>query len=365
MRRLKVTVLILLISHCTGITATPGWGGQSNGHVARLSSVSLPVQETASQPGASGSIREENSLVPGKSIERELSGGQSHSYKIMLTSGQYLQIIVEQRGMDVGVAIFTPQGKKFSEVNSDHTIEGSETAAAIAEDTGEYLIEVRSPDKTARIGRYQIKLEALRVATTEDKDRVVAGSIFREAEQLHYGTLEAKRKSIEKYNEALELFRKAKDGKSQVETLRNIGDVYYILGDRQNALAKLNEALPVSKAIGDRKLEADVINNIGLVYWTLGENRKALEHLNQALTINQAVGDRNGQGVTLNNLGLVYRSLGEMQKALENLNQSLSIRKAVGDRKEEAITLNNLGLVHQSLGETEKALARYNESLSI
>src|SRR5262249_21210573 len=38
-------------------------------------------------------------LEPGKSIEREMSGGQSHSYRIALTAGQYLMAIADQKGV--------------------------------------------------------------------------------------------------------------------------------------------------------------------------------------------------------------------------------------------------------------------------
>src|SRR5262245_38954917 len=38
-------------------------------------------------------------LELGKPIERELAGGQSHAYQITLAAGQYLNVVVEQRGI--------------------------------------------------------------------------------------------------------------------------------------------------------------------------------------------------------------------------------------------------------------------------
>src|SRR5262245_53075528 len=93
---------------------------------------SLTTQTGAGASGAAQSADEQLSLEPGKLIERELSGGQSHSYKITMISGQYLHILVEQRGIDVAVALFTPDGKKISEENSNPMIEGSEEALTIA-----------------------------------------------------------------------------------------------------------------------------------------------------------------------------------------------------------------------------------------
>jgi CHAT domain-containing protein/Tfp pilus assembly protein PilF len=324
-----------------------------------------PAQAPASERGAAPSAQESISLEPGKPVERALSGGQSHFYKITMISGQYLRIVVEQRGIDVAVALFAPDGKKIGEADSEHLIDGSETVSAIAEAPGAYLIEARSPENTAKAGRYEIKVEELRAATAEDKYRVAGESVFREAEQLKDGTLEDKRKSIDKYHEALELYRRAGDHKGEAVTLDNIGLVYDSLGERQKALEKYNESLPIRRAVGDRRGEAATLNNIGLLHWSMGEMQKALEKYNESLPIRREVSDRSGEATTLNNIGVVYDSLGETKKALEKYNEALLLRRAVGDRRGEADTLDNIGLVYDSLGETQKALEKYNEALPI
>ncbi len=282
-----------------------------------------------------------------------------------MISGQYLHIVIRQRGIDVVAALFAPDGKKISEVDSNPLIEGSETVLAIAEASGAYLIEVRSPEKTAKTGRYEIKVEELRAATAEDKYRVAGESVFREAGMLKNGTLEAKRKSIEKYHEALESYRRAGDRRGEAETLSNIGEVYYLLGETRKALEKFNEALPIRQGAGDSGGEAETLNSIGAVYQSLGETRKALEKYNEALPLRRTVGDRRGEATTLINIGLVYWSLGEMQKALEKYNEALPILQAIGDRRVEAVTLSSIGLVYQSLGEMQKALEKHNEALPL
>jgi CHAT domain-containing protein/Tfp pilus assembly protein PilF len=335
-----------------------------------LPAVAWPPGPLTTQTGdgarnAAQSADEELSLEPGKPVERELSGGQSHFYKIAMTPGQYLQVTVRQQGIDTLVALFTPDGKKVGESDIEKATVRSETISAIAEVMGAYRIEVLSTEKMTQTGRYGIKIEELREATAEDKYRVAAESLFHEAEQLKQGTLEAKRKGIEKYYEALDLYRKAGDRKWEAETLNNVGLVYHSLGEMQKALDNYNEALPIRRAAGDRRGEAITLNNIGLVYRSQGEMQKALEKYNEALPIRRAAGDRRGEAITLNNIGLVYRSFGEMQKALQKYNEALLIFQTAGDRAEQAVTLSNIGVVYWSLGEMQKALDKYNEALPI
>ncbi len=331
--------------------------------VAWPPSDSLATQAGNSAHGAAQSADEELSLEPGKPVERELSGGQSHSYKITMISGQYLHVVLAQRGIDVAVALFATDGKKIGEVDSEQATVGEETISVIAEATGAYRIDVHSAEKTAQTGRYEIKTEELREATAEDKHRVAAESVFREAEKLRRGTLEEKRKGIERYHEALGLSRKAGDRSREAVTLNNIGEIYWSLGDMQKALEKFNEALPLRREVGDRRGEAVTLHNIGAVHRSLGEMQKALEKFNEALPLRRGVGDRGGEAATLGNIGTVYRLLGEMQKALEKLNEALPLSRAVGDRDEEAATLNNIGSVYSSLGEMQKALEKFNEAL--
>jgi len=419
MRRPVIAALSALILLCTPISTPQGCGLYSTRWTplminllrvggpaaASLKPVAPPAQASANERAAAPSAQESISLELSKPIERELSGGQSHSYKITMISGQYLHVVVQQRGIDIAVSLFAPDGKKISEADSNHLTEGSETLPAIAEAPGAYLIEAHSPEKTAKTGRYEIKVEELRAATAEDKYRVAAESVFREAEQLHTGTLEAKRKSVEKYHEALELYRRAGDRNWEAQILNDLGEVYWSLGERQKALEtvnealsirravgdrlgeattlnhigvayrlsgemqkaleKFNEALPIVRAIGDRQVEAFTITNIGMVCDSLGEPRKALDKYNEALPILRAIGEREGEAVVLNNIGAVYQSLGEPQNALEKYNEALPIRRATGDRKGEAVALNNIGDVYQSLGETQKALDKFSEALPI
>ena len=65
-------------------------------------------------------------LEVGKPIERELKGDASHSYFVRMEMGQYLQAVVEQKGIDVAVTVYAPDEKKCFEIDSPNGAQGSE-----------------------------------------------------------------------------------------------------------------------------------------------------------------------------------------------------------------------------------------------
>src|SRR5262245_66040087 len=87
--------------------------------VARASAPS-PRMPAQGSPGPNPVVQGEKDmrpLEPGKPIERELAGGQSHSYQITLTEGQYFRVVVEQRGVDVVVWQLGRDGINMLEVD--------------------------------------------------------------------------------------------------------------------------------------------------------------------------------------------------------------------------------------------------------
>ncbi|MBW4614165.1 MAG: tetratricopeptide repeat protein [Desmonostoc vinosum HA7617-LM4] len=202
--------------------------------------------------------------------------------------------------------------------------------------------------------------------TQQDATRAAAERLLQEGLELYkQGTAESLRKAIEKWQEALKLWRQVDDKAGEAFTLVCMGKVYDSLGEKQQALSYYNQALPIYRAVGDKGGEATTLNNIGAVYSSLGEKQQALSYFNQALPIFRAVGYKAGEANTLNNIGSVYDSLGEKQQALSYFNQALPILRAVGDKGGEATTLNNIGAVYSSLGEKQQALSYFNQALPI
>lgn len=306
-------------------------------------------------------------LAVGQPVAREMRGGEQHTYQVSLSAGQYLRMVLEQKGIDVVLAVLGADGKPLREVDNNLSgTGGSEVISLVAEVSGVYLFNVRSLEKGASPGRYELRIEDLRTATEADRTRVTAERVYFIGAQLQsVRTGESRRKAIESYGEALRLMREAGDRRGEAMTLTNMGTLYNLLSEPQKALEHLDQALTVWHTVGDRHLEAVTLSLKGGVYYALGELQKALDSYTLALPVMRAVGDRNGEALTFTQIGTVNRFLGEPQKAIDNFARALPLWRSLGDRRNEATALNNMGTVYNLLGESQKAFYYFEQVLQL
>jgi CHAT domain-containing protein/tetratricopeptide (TPR) repeat protein len=299
-------------------------------------------------------------------VQRDLKGGETHSYRIRLAAGQFLNAQVEQENIDVVTAVFGPDGKQFTESDSPNERWGPEPVLVVAATSGEYRIEVRSPSSSAPAGRYQIKIIALREATETDKGHAAAQFAFDEARKLRaQQTAPARRAAIEKYQNALSLFQAAGDTYHQALTLLSIGVTHFQLNEIRRALEYFNETLAIAVSLENRRLEAGTETFIGGMLDILGDVGKALDHHHRALKLARENGSRIAEGNALSNIGKIYNDVADWQKALEFYSQALAVFRSVGSAQNEAITLNNVGIAYNESGEYEKALDYLQQALPL
>jgi hypothetical protein len=108
-------------------------------------------------------------LEQGKPVERELTGGQSHSYQITLAADQYVKLVITQRDIDVVVNLLGPDGKLIAQFNSERRMQGEEPVSWVAEEAGGYRLGVSAKYKNAAAGRYQIQVVEVGISTEGDR----------------------------------------------------------------------------------------------------------------------------------------------------------------------------------------------------
>lgn len=298
--------------------------------------------------------------------ERELKGGETQSYRIALTAGQFLHATVEQKNINFSVAVFGPDGKQVTYSDSPNDRWGTESILVVAPQTGEYRVDIRSPSSNAPAGSYRIQIVALREASATDRGYAAAQIAFDEGRKLRVQQNAAsKRASIEKYQQALPLFRAAGDSYREALTLLSIGMAYYDVSDVRTALGYFNQTLTLAATIGDRNLESGTETWVAGMLDILGDVVKALEHYQRAVTLARSGGSRLAEGTGLSSMGKIYGDISEWDKALECYEQALPIFTQLKSEKNQALTLNNIGIAYYRSGEYQKALDYLQQSLPL
>jgi tetratricopeptide (TPR) repeat protein len=210
-----------------------------------------PAQSADNTESVKQAEADVRTLELGKPIERELAGAQSHAYQITLTAGQYLNVVVEQRGIDVVVTLLGPDGKLIAEFDSEIRKQGQETVSQVAEAAGDYRLVVQAKQKEAPTGRYEIRMAELRAAMEKDRELQEARKLHTESERLgRAGKYEEARPLAER---ALEIREKAlgPEHPDVARSLNNLANLYRDKGDYARAETIYQRALAIrEKAFG-------------------------------------------------------------------------------------------------------------------
>ena len=115
-------------------------------------------------------VQAQDQLQPGTPIERGLAPGQVQNFTIHLEENQFVQLVVNQRGLDVVVRVASPAGKSLGEFDSPNGDNGPENVSFVAVAPGAYRVSVallndntNNPD-----GRFEIRIVEIRQASEQE-----------------------------------------------------------------------------------------------------------------------------------------------------------------------------------------------------
>lgn len=329
------------------------------------------------QPDRAAGPRQENQRTPKPAVDRRLAGrpgaaleadlakGETHSYRIDLAAGQYADLTVDQRGVDVVIVLKAPDGRQLRRVDSLTGDHGPEPLPFIAGQAGAYRVEVGSLDAGAR-GPYTIVLEALRPPTPRDRSVVAAEATFAAGEELRRQRGEAAlRQAAAHHRRARDLFRSSGVTDREADVLLSLGLAFSDLGEYGQARGAYGRALSLYRAAGRTRELLPALGGLGRAHRLLGEPESALRCYREALLLSRELGERRTEIETLGNLGKAHAALGKSEDALALYEQALAGWRELGVATEEAFTLNNLGQLYLELGEVHLAIDRFEEALAL
>jgi len=335
------------------------------GHVVLLTLVGslVPGPCGTSQTEAGGEGPTPRPLSPERPLERRITGGTTHAYRVEVEQGHFARLRVRQQGIDLAVAVFDPRGELILDVDSPSGRHSTETASWIAATAGAYRVEVQ-PLAADAAGRYEIRLSAPRPATSEDRQRVAAEAAELAGHRLASGgTEDERRAALAAYRRALETFSDLGDDEERARVLYRIGQLQRRLGELDQALAPLAEALDLHRRSDDSEGAAATLNQLGMVHTARSDFDSALSAYDEALRLWRDL-DRSDQAArVLNNRALVFQSVGRPRLALEAYRQARERFRVAGDRRREATALHNMATLQLDLGEPRAALETHLRAL--
>jgi tetratricopeptide (TPR) repeat protein len=263
-----------------------------------------------------------------------MRGGESHSYEIELKAGKYLHLVVDQRGVDVVLTLFAPDGKPLLEVDSPNDAQGPEPLTFIAKASGKYRLQVHTLEKEAPAGHYQLRLLELRTANDNDRALFEATNLIKEAQQVSdAGRMD---QAIGLAERALAIREKIlKSNHPEVaQSLQLLAGFYYAKRDFAKTESLYLRALAVEeKALGtDHPDVASALDHLAGFYHKRGEYAKAEPFYLRSLAIDEKVFGLNHPEVvqTLDHLAAFYETRG-------NIARAIALRTRAGEASERSL----------------------------
>jgi tetratricopeptide (TPR) repeat protein len=214
-----------------------------------------------------------------------------------------------------------------------------------------------------------------RLPSREGFEEIIANHYDRarslEAAARHY--LAAASTARARYNNqhAIKLYLKGlaylSDGdiESKMSAFHDLGTVYDLLGEYDQALGYYREMLRYAWILNDRSKGGVGYNKIGRAYRSLGEYDRALEHFNLALDLFRSFDDIRGIASTLDDIGKIHWIRGAYNEAETFYTAGLHLRREATDPRSVALSLNHLGGLKLQQGDLQNAMVYFREALEL
>jgi len=167
----------------------------------------------------------------------------------------------------------------------------------------------------------------------------------------------------EHYISATEIFEKYHNDEGLTQSLSNIGNIQYLLGDYDKALAYALRGLDIGKKLNKQSSIAYSNRLLGRIYRKQKRFEDALTNYKSALSIYQKLGERREMGETNTNMGNIFYELGKFNEALKYYFNALRIKKSIADSVGMAYDYNAAAISYYSLNKSDKAILYFDSAM--
>jgi CHAT domain-containing protein/Tfp pilus assembly protein PilF len=295
-------------------------------------------------------LRHEFLHVQGRHRGLTLAKDEVHAYLFDLEPDDFVDIEVDQKGLDVTAHIYAPGGEPPLKIDRWNGLIGRESIPLLARVSGRYRVELTGEGR----GTYQIRICPKRKARPVDRQNAAGAMAF----------MATKPKAEQDLRKALAFWEASGFREGQADAAYELGRLLSARGAKSEALRSLDKAFSAYHSLRNLRQEAAVLNLLGAAYAELGTGH-ALPFYERALRLARMTKDSELEAAVLYDRGRLYSKSSEFEIALKDLASALAIQHALREPIAEAKTLNALGNVYSSLEQTDIALSFCKNALNI
>ncbi|MEO6213436.1 MAG: hypothetical protein ABIP65_07390 [Vicinamibacterales bacterium] len=303
-------------------------------------------------------------LRPGERVDRPLSVGDAHAWEIDAMAGDFVHVIVEQRGADAVATVIDPGGETAGVFDTPNGDLGPEVVRFIAATSGRYRVEIRSAAVEAEPGLYRIHMAARRPATVNDRRVAAAIAAQADANRLRLSP-DTRPASLERYREAMALWREAGNRAGEVNAMRAMGFAYVRLKNDDEAYRTFSLTRTLWRDLEDVRAEAFALLVLGTIHTRRGEPLATRARALEALPLWQRSKDRGQEAFTLGEIGDTYARTADRAQTDRWFDRALAVARRTRKPSLQAAILGNRARAYEVLGDVTAAMATYTRSAEL
>ncbi len=332
------------------------------------------LQQPAIQPAPT-------ELLPGTTLEQNLSGAEGHTYTVTLNQDDFLHLVVEQQGVDVKLKLFAPDGSLALEQDSPNGTQGPEEVLFLAPASGVYRLVIAPLSQTSFAhgktgGRYALRVLTRRPA--DGHERKQTANLRRAQEATTLATRAGNLVATGAYAEALPLAREALAIREAVygpehrfvaDALETTALVCYHLTDYAQATALYRRAV----AIRDKTLAPEhpdlrrSLNSLGKSLQKQGHFTEAEACYRRALPPGEQLPADTETIRTLTYLADLHQERGQYPAAERFYQRAIAMGATIPETSSLTLArvFNSLALLQLEQGNLSSAEVNFQQALDI
>jgi diguanylate cyclase (GGDEF)-like protein len=147
--------------------------------------------------------------------------------------------------------------------------------------------------------------------------------------------------------------------------LRDLGWVYFNVGDFPRAIEILHKALRLSRGSEDARFEARILTSLGAIYGENGDRQESIEALRRALQCLEGTDNIRQRCLIYNNLAMTQFELQAFDEALDSASQSFMLAQQLGSVDLMASVLDTTGQIFLAKQDFSRAEEFFKQALAL